>query len=37
MSELNTINKEKQKKTTYRAYKSAEGVIKVRVFNLNKF
>lgn len=37
MSELNTINKERENKTTYRAYKSAEGIIKVRVFNYNKF
>jgi hypothetical protein len=37
MSELNTINKERGSKTTYRAYKSAEGIIKVRVFNYNKF
>ena len=37
MSELNTINKERENRTTYRAYKCAEGVIKVRVFNFNKF
>lgn len=37
MSELNAINKERENSTAYRAYKSAEGVIKVKVFNLNKF
>jgi len=37
MSELNTINKERESNIAYRAYKSAEGIIKVRVFNLNKF
>ena len=37
MSELNQLNKERGNPTTYRAYKSAEGTIKVRVFALNKF
>lgn len=37
MSELNSINKEREGNVAYRAYKSAEGVIKVRIFNLNKF
>jgi hypothetical protein len=37
MSELNTLNKERENKITYRAYKSAEGIVRVRVFNLNKF
>ena len=37
MSELNSINKERDNRTTYRAYKSAEGTVKVRVFNLNKY
>ena len=37
MSELNNINKERGNHTTYRAYKSAEGTIRVRVFQLNKY
>lgn len=37
MSEINALNKDRENSTTYRAYKSAEGVIKVRVFHLNKF
>lgn len=37
MSQLNTINKERDNKTTYRAFKSAQGIIKVRVFHFNKF
>jgi hypothetical protein len=37
MSELNSINKERENDIAYRAYKSAEGVIKVKIFNLNKF
>lgn len=37
MSEINTINKDRENNTAYRAYKSAQGVIKVRVFHLNKF
>jgi hypothetical protein len=37
MSELNTINKERENNIAYRAFKSAEGMIKVRVFNLNKY
>jgi hypothetical protein len=37
MSEINALNKDRENSTAYRAYKSAEGVIKVRVFHLNKF
>lgn len=37
MSELNTINKERENNVAYRAFKSAEEIIKVRVFNLNKY
>ena len=37
MSELNAIGKERDSSTTYRAYKSAEGTIRVRVFHYNKF
>jgi hypothetical protein len=37
MSEMNENNREKNSNETYRAYKSAEGIIRVRVFELNKF
>jgi hypothetical protein len=36
MSELNSINKDRENNIAYRAYKTAEGLIKVKVFNLNK-
>lgn len=34
---MNENNREKNSNETYRAYKSAEGIIRVRVFELNKF
>ncbi len=37
MIEINSANKESQNNIGYRAYKNAEGVIKVKIFNLNKF
>lgn len=37
MSEANDLNKEMQSVTTYRAYKNAQGNLKVRVFNLDRF
>lgn len=36
MSELNAINKDRDNNIAYRAYKTAEGLIKVKIFNLNK-
>lgn len=37
MGEANDMNKDMQLPTTYRAYKNAQGNLKVRVFNLDKF
>ena len=37
MSEANDLNKEMQYVQTYRAYKNAQGNLRVRVFNLDRF
>jgi hypothetical protein len=37
MGEANDLNKQLQSVTTYRAYKNAQGNLKVRVFNLDRF
>lgn len=37
MSEANDLNKEMQSVETYRAYKNAQGNLRVRVFNLDRF
>lgn len=34
---MNENNREKGNNQTYRAYKSAEGIIRVRIFQANKF
>ena len=36
INELNEFNKNTKSTITYRAYKNAEGLIRVRVFNLDK-
>ena len=37
MGEANDLNKQMQSLLTFRAYKNAQGNLRVRVFNLDKF